>query len=55
MDLSNSHASLDHDLVTQLLLARGVPHEFIKLATDKLAAINTAYEKIQRERGLRPE
>ena len=37
------------------LIARGVPSEFIKLATDKLAAINTAYEKIQRERGLRPE
>ena len=36
------------------LMARGVPHEFIKLATDKLAAINTAYEKIQQERGLRP-
>ncbi len=36
------------------LIARGVPAEFIKLATDKLAAINSAYEKIQRERGLRP-
>ncbi|HYJ36397.1 MAG TPA: TerB family tellurite resistance protein [Rhizomicrobium sp.] len=36
------------------LMARGVPQEFIKLATDKLAAINTAYEKIQQERGLRP-
>jgi len=36
------------------LMARGVPPEFIKLATDKLAAINTAYEKIQQERGLRP-
>jgi DnaJ like chaperone protein len=33
------------------LIARGVPGEFIKLATDKLAAINTAYEKIQKERG----
>jgi DnaJ like chaperone protein len=33
------------------LMARGVPAEFIKLATDKLAAINTAYEKIQKERG----
>ncbi len=32
------------------LMARGVPAEFIKLATDKLAAINTAYEKIQKER-----
>src|ERR1700760_530858 len=36
------------------LMARGVPQEFIKLATDKLAAINTAYEKIQLERGLKP-
>ena len=34
------------------LMARGVPPEFIKLATDKIAAINTAYEKIQQERGL---
>ena len=33
------------------LMARGVPAEFIKLATDKLAAINTAYEKIRAERG----
>jgi DnaJ like chaperone protein len=33
------------------LMARGVPQEFIKLATDKLAAINTAYEKIRAERG----
>ena len=35
------------------LIARGVPEEFIKLATDKLAAINTAYEKILSERGLK--
>ena len=33
------------------LIARGVPAEFIKLATDKLAAINGAYEKIRAERG----
>ncbi len=30
MDLSSSQASLDHDLVTQLLLARGVPHDDIE-------------------------
>jgi DnaJ like chaperone protein len=35
------------------LIARGVPPEFLKLATDKLAAINNAYEKIQQERGLK--
>jgi len=34
------------------LMARGVPPEFVKLANDKLAAINSAYEKIQLERGL---
>ena len=33
------------------MIARGVPAEFIKLANDKLAAINTAYEKIRVERG----
>ena len=32
------------------LIARGVPPEFVKLANDKLAAINGAYEKIQAER-----
>ena len=34
------------------LIGRGVPAEFIKLATDKLAAINGAYEKIRAERGM---
>lgn len=34
------------------LIARGVPPEFIKLANDKLAAINAAYEKILQERAL---
>ena len=35
------------------LIARGVPEEFIKLANDKLAAINTAYARILAERGLK--
>ena len=35
------------------LIARGVPAEFIKLANDKLAAINNAYDKIEKERGMR--
>ncbi len=30
MDLSGSQASLDHDLVTQLLLARGVPNDDVE-------------------------
>ena len=33
------------------LIARGVPEEFIAIATTRIAAINAAYEMI--ERGLR--
>lgn len=33
------------------LIARGVPEEFVKIANDKLAAINGAYDKILKERG----
>lgn len=32
------------------LIARGVPEEFVKIANDKLAAINGAYDRIQKER-----
>jgi DnaJ like chaperone protein len=34
------------------LIARGVPPEFEKIANDKLASINAAYEKILEERGI---
>lgn len=35
-----------------VMIARGVPEEFVEIATRKLAAINAAYERIARERGL---
>ncbi|HEY5236912.1 MAG TPA: TerB family tellurite resistance protein [Rhizomicrobium sp.] len=35
------------------LIARGVPEEFIRLSTAKLAAINIAYRKVLEERGWR--
>ncbi len=34
------------------LLARGVPEEFVALATEKIAAINQAYDEIAKERRL---
>jgi DnaJ like chaperone protein len=34
------------------LIARGVPEEFIRLANDKLAAINGAYDRIRKERKI---
>ena len=35
------------------LIAEGLPEEFIDVATEKLAAINTAYDRIAAERGLK--
>ncbi len=34
------------------LIARGVPKEFVTLATEKVATINEAYEAIAKERGM---
>jgi len=34
------------------LIAKGMPEEFIEIANEKLAAINTAYDRIAKERGL---
>jgi DnaJ like chaperone protein len=33
-------------------IARGVPPEFVRIATEKLAGINAAYDAVKRERGL---
>ena len=34
------------------LIARGVPKEFVVIATEKVAAINEAYDQIAKERGM---
>jgi DnaJ like chaperone protein len=34
------------------LIARGVPEEFVKMATDRLVAINAAYEQIRAKAGM---
>jgi DnaJ like chaperone protein len=34
------------------LIARGVPKEFVSIATEKVAAINEAYGQIAKERGM---
>ncbi len=39
---------IPHTLIGQVL-----PQEFIDLANEKMAAINTAYDRIEKERGLR--
>jgi DnaJ like chaperone protein len=52
-ELKQTYRRLVRENHPDSLMARGVPAEFIKLANDKLAAINGAYEKIQTERGLK--
>ena len=52
-ELKQTYRRLVRENHPDSLMARGVPSEFIKLANDKLAAINRAYEKIQLERGLK--
>jgi len=51
-ELKQTYRRLVRENHPDSLMARGVPAEFVKLANDKLAAINTAYEKICTERGL---
>jgi DnaJ like chaperone protein len=52
VELRQTYRRLVRENHPDSLMARGVPAEFIKLANDKLAAINSAYEKIRAERGL---
>jgi len=52
-ELKQTYRRLVRENHPDSLMARGVPEEFIKLANDKLAAINAAFEKIQAERGLK--
>ncbi len=35
------------------LMAQGLPQEFVDLANEKMAAINAAYDRIEKERGLK--
>jgi DnaJ like chaperone protein len=51
-DLKAQYRKLIADNHPDKLLARGVPEEFIAIATEKVATINEAYEAIARERGL---
>lgn len=51
-ELRSHYRRLVRDNHPDVMIARGVPEEFIDMATRKLAAINAAYESIARERGI---
>lgn len=51
-ELRKHYRKLVSDNHPDRLIARGVPAEFVKIANDKLAAINAAYDVLQKDRGL---
>jgi len=51
-DLKRAYHMLVRENHPDSLIARGVPEEFVRLATEKLASINGAYDKIKKERGI---
>ncbi len=51
-DLKSQYRKLVADNHPDKLMARGVPKEFIAIATEKVATINEAYDVIARERGI---
>ena len=51
-DLKSAYRKLIKEHHPDKLIAQGMPKEFIEIANEKLAAINTAYDKIAKERGL---
>lgn len=50
-DLRRAYRRLVRENHPDRLMARGVPEEFVDLANQKLAAINHAYDVIEKERG----
>ncbi|MEN6542258.1 TerB family tellurite resistance protein [Parvibaculum sp.] len=51
-DLKKAYRRLVRENHPDTLIARGVPEELVSIASDKLAAINVAYEKIMKTRGI---
>jgi DnaJ like chaperone protein len=51
-DLKSAYRALVRENHPDRLIAQGLPEEFIDLANKRLAAINSAYDAVQLERGL---
>lgn len=52
-EVKSAYRKLIHENHPDKLMAQGLPQEFIDLANEKMAAINAAYDKIKKERGLK--
>ena len=51
-ELKSHYRKLIADNHPDKLIARGVPKEFVAIATEKVATINEAYDAIAKERGM---
>jgi len=51
-DLKRAYHRLVRENHPDSMIARGVPEEFVKLANEKLASINGAYDIIKKQRGI---
>ena len=51
-ELKSHYRKLVADNHPDKLMARGVPKEFVAIATEKVATINEAYDAIAKERGM---
>lgn len=52
-EIKAAYRKLIRDHHPDRLIAKGVPKEFIDLATEKMQTINAAYDKVARERGIK--
>jgi len=52
-EIKKTYRKLTRENHPDKLMAQGMPQEFIDLANDKMATINAAYDRIEKERGLK--
>ena len=51
-EVKSAYRKLARENHPDMLMAKGMPQEFIELANEKLAKINDAYDRIKSERGI---
>jgi DnaJ like chaperone protein len=52
-EVKQAYRTLTREHHPDRLMAQGMPEEFIEQANEKMAAINAAYDRIQKQRGLK--
>jgi len=52
-EIKKAYRKLIHENHPDKLMAQGLPQEFIDLANEKMAAINAAYDTVEKQRGMK--